>query len=336
MEILDLYPKTAKILFIGPYPPPLGGVSVHLKRLINILRRDKYQVKIFNTAGDYGSRIRKIISLFREIYFNDYDIVHTHVLSNRIAFLLLFLKSLKNFEIFLTDHNPRFFNDQPTFTQFFLKIFIRNLGCLVLVGEHISESYKRNSIRLPDQVIVKNAFLPPPLEEENVIMRTYSDETKDFIKNRKPLILSNAYQITLDQGFDVYGLDLCVGLVSRLKDHFPNVGLLFALANELANKEYLGLIERRIRELNIQISFHFMTGQKELWPLFKMADLIVRPTLTDGDAISVREALFFNCPVIASNVVKRPKGTICFKSRDIDDLYRLTYQLLLAEDMHLK
>lgn len=68
----------------------------------------------------------------------------------------------------------------------------------------------------------------------------------------------------------------------------------------------------------------------ELWLLYKRVDLVVRPTLTDGDALNVTEALFFNCPVIVSYVAKRPADTICFKYRDIDDLYRFAYQVLCA------
>lgn len=33
VNILKIYPKNSKILLVGPYPPPLGGVSVHIKRL---------------------------------------------------------------------------------------------------------------------------------------------------------------------------------------------------------------------------------------------------------------------------------------------------------------
>jgi hypothetical protein len=50
------------------------------------------------------------------------------------------------------------------------------------------------------------------------------------------------------------------------------------------------------------------------------ADLSIRPAATDEDAISLREALYFNCPVIASDVVRRPKGTILFnRSLSVND-----------------
>jgi glycosyltransferase involved in cell wall biosynthesis len=54
--------------------------------------------------------------------------------------------------------------------------------------------------------------------------------------------------------------------------------------------------------------------------LLKGSDLFVRPTLTDGDAISVREALALGVRCVASDVVPRPKGTRLFRSQDPADL----------------
>jgi glycosyltransferase involved in cell wall biosynthesis len=46
------------------------------------------------------------------------------------------------------------------------------------------------------------------------------------------------------------------------------------------------------------------------------ADLFVRPTLADGDALSVREALALGRPVVASAVGARPPGTLTFTAGD--------------------
>ena len=51
-----------------------------------------------------------------------------------------------------------------------------------------------------------------------------------------------------------------------------------------------------------------------------MSDLTLRATNTDGDALSIRESLFLNTPIIASNATSRPTGTIVFDSRSQDDL----------------
>jgi glycosyltransferase involved in cell wall biosynthesis len=57
--------------------------------------------------------------------------------------------------------------------------------------------------------------------------------------------------------------------------------------------------------------------------------IFVRSTFSDGDAISVREAIALGTPVIASDVVSRPAGTICFKTGDASDLASKINSLLL-------
>ena len=113
---------------------------------------------------------------------------------------------------------------------------------------------------------------------------------------------------------------MCIELTAKLKNVYPNLGFVFALANEKVNTEYINKMHLRIKELNLEENFYFLTGQKELWPIFKKASLMIRPTNTDGDALSIREALYFKCPAIASDICDRPEGTILFKNRNLDDL----------------
>lgn len=62
--------------------------------------------------------------------------------------------------------------------------------------------------------------------------------------------------------------------------------------------------------------------------LMKQCDLVLRPTNTDGDALTIREALYFGVPVIASDAVRRPTGTILFRNRDAKDLMCRTVDVL--------
>jgi glycosyltransferase involved in cell wall biosynthesis len=49
-------------------------------------------------------------------------------------------------------------------------------------------------------------------------------------------------------------------------------------------------------------------------------DVFLRPTLEDGDSISVREALSLGVPVVASRVGARPAGAILFQPGCVDDM----------------
>lgn len=327
METLGIYPRDSKILIVGPYPPPLGGISVHLKRLEKNLTKKGYDVDLFDTNIRFNSKVKslskiiKFLKLIKMVIISQYDIVHIQYLYRGYIFIFDLLRKLKGFKLFFTDHNPRLFDNSTNFSLYFKKRFIRRLDYLILVADHILEKYIKSNVKLPNNFLMKNAFLPPDLEEEDRIFRSYSQETKYFIYRHQPLIIANAWKIKFYKNMDLYGLDLCIELSGRLKKNFPDFGFLFALANQYANVEYFMKMNDRINDLGIKENFHFMTDQKELWPLSKRADLSIRPTATDGDAISIRESLYFKCPVIASDIITRPEGTIVFKSRDIDELH---------------
>jgi glycosyltransferase involved in cell wall biosynthesis len=56
---------------------------------------------------------------------------------------------------------------------------------------------------------------------------------------------------------------------------------------------------------------HLFTGDVEreiTIHLIEKADLLLRPTYFDGDAVSVREALFLQTPVVATDNGMRPDG----------------------------
>lgn len=313
-----------KILIIGSYPPPLGGVSVHVYRLHKALPNSE----VFDLSAKVDFKGQNYIKLFKKVLNSNFDVLHIHAYDVKLIVTLKVLKLFKKFDVLATSHNPRLFETDSKIKKSFYENFIKSLDTLVVVGSHILEDYKKRDIKLPNEVIVENAFLPPPLDEEEKILKTYPKELFDFIDTHSHIITANAFQIAFHQGIELYGLDMCIELTAKLKKDILNIGFVFALANETVNKEYLEKMKKRIQELNIKDNFYFITGQKELWPLFRKADLMIRPTTTDGDALSIREALYFDLKAIASDVCVRPEGAIVFKSRDLEDLYIKTKEVL--------
>jgi len=322
-----LYSNNDSILLIGTFPPPLGGISVHLKRLSDLISAF-YKVDTFNLSGDYKNTFDKYFSLIKRLLFKKYNIVHIHSSNIKLLFIIDILRIVRKYKIFFTEHNSRLFSDAGKLKVRYLKSFITRLNCLIVVGKHIIEHHKMNNICISANTLVNSAFIPPNLKDEEDIWKSYSKATINFIDNKKPLIVANAYRLNFADGIDLYGLDLCVDMLKLLIQDFPNTGFVFALADKNYNNSYL---ERKISviiESGLSDNFHLLSGQKELWPLFKKADLFIRPTNTDGDALSIREALFFKVPTIASNVCPRPKGTVLFKNRDICDLFCQTSRVI--------
>ena len=304
-----------KYYLIGKYPPPLGGVSVYVYRFSKLLKSQGQRVEVIDLSK--YSRHRKILILLKLALSPERAIFYL----NGLNFYVMLVLALRPFSgnIVFHDHSGRAVEDIHGIERTILKLFLRRANECILVGDHLKRYYQQKGYNLPPRTRVQNAFLPPPLEDEPKIWSTYDETTIKFMENHSPLILANAFQIIFYQGVDLYGIDMCLELTAQLKKKYPHIGFLFALA-EIGDQKYFQELNQSIDDLDIRGNFHFVTGQKELWPLFKRADLMIRPTFVDGYGISVTEALYFGCPAVASDVCERAQGTVLFRNRDIKDL----------------
>ena len=309
----------------GPYPPILGGVSVFNYRYIKILRDAGYDVK--NIDLSTTSKLRRYLYYIQSLVCPRKSIYHLDKFVLPLAVVLL-LRPFRSV-IILHNHSCRYIDALGRIERHILRLFLNRIDECIFISSSLLPYYTRNRLELPCTVTIQSPFLPPPIEEEDIIWKTYDTKMLHFVTNRKPLIIANASKLVFYKGIDLYGLDMCVDLISKLTTKYPQIGLLFALA-EIGEMKYFEESIQRINKANIATHFFFMTGQKELWPLFRKCDLMIRPTYSDGYGISVAEALFFNCPAIASDVSDRPKGTILFKNRDFDDLLSKVNDVLSA------
>jgi len=324
-DFLKYYLKENKILFVGPLPPPIGGVSIHLHRLTTLLEQYNYNISVFNTSKRYLLSYIKILILFLKVLFNNYDIVHLHSTRKNIIKTILLAKKIKNFKLYFTDHNPRLFSVIEN--KILYKNFFKKIDFLIAVSSDVINNYKKKGIIFPDNYIIRTAFLPPDLKKESNIFNKYNVTIKKFIQRSSPLLVASAYRLSFINNTDLYGLDLCIELTRKLKHQYPNLGFIFALPDTSENpsklQEYYKIIEKFLKN-----NFLIITETVLLWPIIKRATIFIRPTITDGDALSIREALMFGKPVIASDSCIRPESVILFKNRDIEDLTHKTIRTL--------
>ncbi|MHA1757252.1 MAG: glycosyltransferase [Promethearchaeota archaeon] len=313
---------------IGPLPPPFGGISVYLYRLSLLDKRSRFiDTKSFENPLMFDIwLIKQIFSLKRNNY-----IYHSPSLKTRLKFYFLSLISPHNFSLVihgnsLIDH----YRKSQKFIRYLIRKMLNSAKFIQVVDPKIKSFIQNIGIK-NKSIFIKPAFLPPPLDEEQKIFNTFNSELLTFIESRNPIIIANASFLRIYNNIDLYGLDLCIELTYLLKKEFPRIGFIFALASDSFNKEYLNKKKMRIKELNIKKNFIFITGQKEIWPLFKKVDLMIRPTYRDSYGISIAEALYFGTPAVASNVCKRPSGTIIFENRNLQDLYNKSREILIRK-----
>lgn len=311
--------NTYNIIHIGPIPPPIGGISVYLYRL----SKQKRNMEFIDEKT--LPKLRFLLFLLKK---KKHFIYHS---PNIIRQLVLYIVSLftKN-KYSIVSHGSSLEDNYKRGTlikKIFIKRMLKRTEGIQVVNPR-TKDFLMKSLKVPEKkIMIKNAFLPPPLEDESEILLTYEPELLEFLGSHSPVVIANGSAITWYEGSDLYGIDMCVELIGKLKENFPDIGLIFALA-QINNEKYFAEISKRIKDLEIEGSIYFLTGQKEIWPLFKKTDLMVRPTNTDGDAVSIREALCFNCAAVASDVCVRPLGAIVFKSRNQQDFYDKVLMIL--------
>jgi glycosyltransferase involved in cell wall biosynthesis len=124
------------------------------------------------------------------------------------------------------------------------------------------------------------------------------------------------------------GLPTVIAILPELVGLFPNLRAVF-LGWQVGPKT-IPLIQSR--GLSQQAICLGEVSHERCVSLLQEADVVVRSTFTDGDAITVREALDLGVPVVASDTAFRPRGVVLFRKGDSRDLLAKVSQVLASPE----
>lgn len=307
-----------KVLLIGPFPEPKGGVGIHIQRLSKLLTGTYHVLQIDESPiikkGIFNIRSLNVLKYLKLINYS--NIVHIQSSIDILRAFHIVVAKILSKKVILTIHSWR---NKSKKKKILLMFCIQYVDKIIVVNEQIAID-----LDIKDY-IVKPAFLPPDSKELNDMPQ----DLKDIILQQKKdgffIVSSNAYQLATYNGEDLYGLDLFIELAQAYRD--KKIFFIFQLAslgeNILRDKyeKYLKLIAKK-KLVNVLLYVKPIS----FVALIKDSDMTLRLTNTDGDALSIRESLYLNTPIIASDVVERPGGTILFKNRDSEDLKKIFNQ----------
>ena len=104
--------------------------------------------------------------------------------------------------------------------------------------------------------------------------------------------------------------------------------LLIIVNNDILNSEQSEFVDSLRSVTSTDLNVLWVVHEKfELMPIFKYARVYVRPTKTDGDSLSVREALAMGCAVVTSDKAKRPSGALVYHTAE--EFFGMTKDVLL-------
>ena len=307
-----------KVLLVGVFPPPLGGISVHLKRVKAKLEKQGCTVLAWDVGYGYLSYYWKLI---RFCLKQRPEVIIYHTLQLRsypieLSILLVIGKMLGSKTIAVI-HSARFVTRIGWLNGKITSWLLSYYSQIVLVsGQLQGQLFPKIKLNRANWV-VESPFLPPDLSEKQAILDQMPASLKDFLASHSPIITVSITRLEVWQGQSLYGEDLAIQAFEYLRQDFPRAGLLIVLGNQNGKMLKLGPNNYLLSE-----------WPQEMWPLIAQSDLLIRPTRSDCNAISVMEALCLGVPVVASDVCVRPSGTILFRSGDVHDLYEKMRQVL--------
>lgn len=317
-----------KVLQLGPYPPPHGGVQSNLVAIRTFLKSQGMQCSVINITRHrkpeeqdiyYPSSALGVIQLLQRL---DYHIVHLHLggtLNSRVLSLALVCTLARKRKSVLTFHSggyPSTPEGQAKGIYSFAGFVLRRFDGVIGVNQQIMEFFLRLGVRRERmRLILPHAFLPE-LEPAPAL----TGELQSFFAAHSPVLISVA---GLEPEYD---LPLQIEALGELRRNFSNAGLAILGSGSLY-EEIRSRIASSGNEEHILLCGdvpHAITLRA-----ISRSQVMLRTTLYDGDAISVREGLHLGIPVVASDNGMRPAGVHLVPKRDLRALVNAVERILL-------
>lgn len=273
---------TQKILILGTLPPPVGGVTIYCKRLLEYLNA----LNIPHYFVDFKST--QLINVFRLLL--KYKFIHIHTSNSYFRLLVIVFARSRGKNVFFTFHGN--IGRYGTLKNLCDQLSIKLASKVYVINK---SSFKRAKKHNPNTHMA-SAFLQP-LKTEALDTQLHQ-AIQEFLLPYKKVFCTNAFNVSFDkEKQEVYQITKIVQLFAK----HPELALIFS--DPTSN--YIQFLKEKGMEIPQNV---FVINQKhDFNEVLKLSNCLIRYTTTDGDSISVKEALSLGKQVIASDVVSRPK-----------------------------
>jgi len=303
-----------RILLISPLSPPIGGIAVWTELYRSYMSDNRNIVDIVNTAV-IGKRKKEVskVNLFEELvralrifintikflYKHKYDVIHFNISCERNGLIrdniIFSIISHTNSKIVLHCH-CNIENAIYKYSKLFQNMLNRSTAVFVLNKASKDYLYREYNI---ESIIVPNFI--------NNVYKMFAKHAK----LNKPTIETILYvgHIQSSKGCDT---------IIKVARYFPKIK--FRLVGHLYPE-----IRKITKPSNIILVGE--VSRENIINEYKMADIFIFPSHTEGFPLAVLEAMSFGLPIIATRVGAIPdmleeKGGIFVSIDDVNDVRR--------------
>lgn len=318
-EAHDLDNSRKTVLFVGTIPPPIGGVSVHVLRLMTLAARRGWNVRLLdlhpvrgkNSPGPclpatFKRRAVAVLLLWRMLLTGRETVIHYHAsrLRTFLALNLPVVFARRSGCRILTLHSGDVTRDLGrlgALSRLTLRRVLRRYDIVISVGKAIATAIEPyldagcRSLTIP-------AFIAPP-------DRTAADRSPhpaaDVNGQAVPTIVCSGY------GTPLYNWDEVLTAI----DECPASWRWTCCFYTTFERPYYDRIRQEL-DRRSNVAYLENLAPEAFLTVLSGGAVFLRPTRTDGDAVSVREAIAMGVPCVASDVVERPSEVILYRLGD--------------------
>ena len=325
-----------KVLLIGDYPPPYGGIAVQIQHLTQVLRQRGMENRVLNIGRGRGvvspevdspqGKIDLLLKLIR--YARSKYLLHLFTNGENwkswgMALAVTGTARLAHTRAILTITSggaPAYLTGAPLLIRALARLVVRLPAGIVCRTDAIARTlsgWRSNGIVvLPAFSVsrVRPADHPP-------------EAVARFCSGRRPLLVS---VVILRREYDLPNL---LRAFRELRRDYPAAGLVVIGGGE-EEAQVLDLV--RHWKLDESVFLVGWVRHDECLAIIRQADVFVRTTLYDGDASSIREALALGVPVVATKTDFRPEGVFLVPPGDPQALRAMIVQVLARADQRIE
>ena len=332
---------------LGMIPPPYGGVSVYLRRLIKKLSADGFTVGGYYLSSNDNNIVEsplfdkwswfetakfpfKIFKYIRQL--KQYRILHSHLSLEAMLYLWTFKKIL-NKKVIITIHNSmveNYYKSCNKVNAYFLRCMANDKDVVwICVSQEGKKQLEKLPFKFQSEVRVIPAYVPESCQDNSLPQNLSS-----YLDAHERNLAFYGHSLMLNGGVDVYGYNQMLDIYKCASEVSPELGLVYCMADD---SDMLGIskLENYAKELGVHEKIFWQRGSlPSLQTLWERIDVYVRPTSTDGDSLAVREAIEAGAHVVTTDVVKRPTECIIYHYGDIKGAAAKILDILNEERLH--
>lgn len=308
-----------RILQMGPYPPPHGGVQTHLVAIRGHLLKNQIPCAVVNLTRHRKPTVDEVyypesaLEVLRLLARLRYDIVHLHIggnLTTRLLALGFLCSLMPRKRVVLTFHSggyPSSDEGRSARPRSLLGFALRRFDRVIGVNQELVEFFEKVGVKLR-----RIRLIHPHALSTQAAADSLSPQLEKFFETYNPVLT------TVGLLEPEYDLPLQIEVLDLIHKRFPNAGLVIVGSGSL-EEELRNRISSKPYAKDILLCGdvpHAVTLRA-----ISESDVFLRTTLYDGDSISVREALHVGVPVIATDNGMRPGGIHLVPSCDLAALH---------------